>query len=75
MASHSEMFTAVQKTELGKRNWGATVANRRRGLVHWARNNLTEHIERSIYRDQQWWHPIWGRHVGGRREGGITGER
>jgi hypothetical protein len=28
-----------------------------------------EHTERSIYRDQQWWRPIWGRHAGGQRGG------
>jgi hypothetical protein len=70
MAGHGEKLTAARKTELGeKRNWDATVDDQRRELVHWARNNLMKHAERSIYRDQQWWHPIWGRHTGGRRKG------
>jgi hypothetical protein len=40
--------------------------------MHWARNNLAEHAKRSIYSDQQWWCPIWGRHAGGRRERGRS---
>jgi hypothetical protein len=40
--------------------------------VDWARNNLTELTGASIYRDQQRWHPVWGRHVGGRREREVT---
>jgi hypothetical protein len=48
----------------------AMVSNRRRGTMHWVRNKLMEHAERSIYSDQQRWRPIWGRHAGGRREGG-----
>jgi hypothetical protein len=76
MAGHDEMFMAARKTELGEKwNWDATVDDQRRELVHLVRNNLTEHAERSIYRDQQRWHPIWGRHTGGQREGEITGER
>jgi hypothetical protein len=36
-------LTTAWRTELGEeRNCGATVANRREGLVHWARNNLAE---------------------------------
>jgi hypothetical protein len=59
MAGHDEMLTAARKTELGgKRNWDATVDDQRRELVHWARNNLTKHAKRSIYRDQQRWCPI-----------------
>jgi hypothetical protein len=46
-----ELSTAARRTELGEeRNWGATVANRRRGLVLWLRNNLVELIGASIYR-------------------------
>jgi hypothetical protein len=48
------------------------MANRRRGLVHWAHNNLSEFARASIYRFHQRWHPIWGRHAGSRREGEVT---
>jgi hypothetical protein len=68
------MFTAARKMELGeKQNWDAMVDDQRWELVHWTRNNLPKHGERSIYRDQQRWCPIWGRHAGGRREGEVTG--
>jgi hypothetical protein len=53
MAGHGEKLAAARKTELGeKQNWDATVDDQRRELVHWARNNLMKHVERSIYRDQ-----------------------
>jgi hypothetical protein len=74
MAGHDEKLTAAQKTELGeKRNWDATVDDQKRELVHWACNNLTEHAERSVYRDQQQWRPIWGRHAGDRRKAKVIG--
>jgi hypothetical protein len=41
--------------------------------VHWARNNIMELVERSIYSDHQWWRSIWGRHAGHRREGEVIG--
>jgi hypothetical protein len=45
MASHGEMLTAARRTKLGENaNWGALVANRRRGLEHWARNNLANRL-------------------------------
>jgi hypothetical protein len=47
-------------------NSGAIVANRRREVVLWLRNELTEQVGASIYSDQQRWRPIWGRHAGGR---------
>jgi hypothetical protein len=53
----------------GNANSRATVANRRRGLVHWARNNLTELNGASIYSGHQRWHPILRRCAGGRGEG------
>jgi hypothetical protein len=37
--------------------------------MHWAHNNLAELAMHSIYKDQQRWCPIWGRHASGRREG------
>jgi hypothetical protein len=49
------------------------MANQRRGLVHWARNNLTELTGRSIYSDHQWWHPILRRCAGGRGGREFTG--
>jgi hypothetical protein len=48
------------------------MANRREGLVHWARNNLAGLTGASIYNDQRHWHPIRRRHAGGWREGEVT---
>jgi hypothetical protein len=74
MAGHGEKLMAARKTILGKKwKWGAMVDDQRRELVHWARNNLTDHGVHSIYRDPRWWRPIWGRHASGRREGEVTG--
>ena len=47
--------------------------DQRQGLVHWARNNLVELDEHSIYSDHQWWRSIWGRHTDGRRKRKVTG--
>jgi hypothetical protein len=49
------------------------VANRRRGLVHSVRNNLTKHIGASIFRGLERWLRIWKESVGGRREEEVTG--
>jgi hypothetical protein len=75
------LATVRSSRRRGKRNWGkkqnrnATVDDQKRELVHWVRNNLMENAERSIYRDQQRWRPIWRRHAGGRREREVTGTR
>jgi hypothetical protein len=50
-AGHGEVFTVARKPNLGEVwNSRATVANRRLGLVHWTRNNLTELTGAYIYR-------------------------
>jgi hypothetical protein len=64
------VFTVARKPDLGEVwNLRATVANWRRGLVHWTRNNLTELTRALIYRVHQRWHPIWRNRAGGREEG------
>jgi hypothetical protein len=69
-AGHGEMLTAMQRTDLGEElNWGATVANRRRGLVLLLRNNLAELMVHSIYSLQERWLRILKKKAGGRREG------
>jgi hypothetical protein len=64
------MLTAARRTKLGENaNWGALVANRRRGLEHWARNNLAEQAGASIYRGFERWLRIWKGGAGSRGEG------
>jgi hypothetical protein len=64
-----ELSTAARRTELGEeRNWGATVANRRRGLVLSLRNNVAELTGASIYRVWSW---IWRIYAG---KGGQWGK-
>ena len=51
-----ELSTTVMATELGEKlNSGAMVANRRRGLVLWLRNNLAELAVHSIYSIRERW--------------------
>jgi transcription elongation factor len=56
----------------GKRNWGATVDDQRRGLVLWPRNNLAEQARASIYRGFERRLQIWKGNAGGRREEEVT---
>jgi hypothetical protein len=67
---HGEVFTVARKPDL-REVWNsrATVANRRRGLVHWMRNNLTELTGALIYMVHQQCRPSWRNRVGGREEG------
>ena len=74
MAGHGVMLTAAILADLGEeRNWGATVANRRRGLVLWLRNNLAEQAGASIYKGFERRLRIWMGNAGGRREEEVTG--
>jgi hypothetical protein len=72
--THDEGFTVARKTDLREmQNWEALVDDQRRELVHWVRNNLADLVNRSIYRSQQRWRPIWRRCAGSQREEKFTG--
>jgi hypothetical protein len=73
-AGHGEAFTAARKTELGEKgNWDAMVDYQGRELVHWARNNLADLVDHSIYRSYQQWCPISRRCAGDRGGREFTG--
>jgi hypothetical protein len=73
MASHGEKLTTARKTDLeGIANWGATVNDWRQGLVHWARKNLAEHAELSIYSVHERWLRIWGEKLAAEERGWVT---
>jgi hypothetical protein len=49
------------------------MANKRRGLVLWLRNNVAEQARASIYRNFERQLQIWKGNAGGWREGEVTG--
>jgi hypothetical protein len=62
MAGHDEMPTAANLTDLGEvLNLRAMAANRRRKLVFWLRNKLTEQAAHSIYSVRKRCLGIWER--------------